>query len=317
VASGEQTPILTLTVNPALDLATGVDRLVPRIKLRCDAPQDDAGGGGVNVSRAIHALGGQSRALVALGGAMGEKHFHLMRAEGLSVERLPLVGETRFSVLLEDRASGEYYRLVMPGPTVDKDEGKRLFASIAAAIAGGALVVGSGSLLPGLTPDFYGRVAAAARVRGAKMIVDTHGDAMKAAINYRPWLIRLNHIEAADLTGRDDGADLNSARLVAQGAAEIAVVADGENGSVVAFEGGQFRVRPVKVAVKGMVGAGDSYVAALTLALARGQDLETANRWGVAAAASAVSAEGTGLCTREGTEALFRALPPTHWISKA
>ena len=317
MAAAEQAPILTITVNPALDLSTGVAALTPRVKLRCDAPREDAGGGGVNVSRAIRALGGQSHAFVALGGAMGEKHFQHLKAEGLAVERYPIAGETRFSLLVEDRGTNQFYRLVMPGPELDKEEAKRLFAAIAASITGGALVVGSGSLLPGLSADFYGRVAAAARVRGARMVLDTHGAALKAALNYRPFLVRLNHIEAAELLGRDAGAEAASRQLVADGAAEVAVVAEGDKGSVVAFEGGQFRIRPPHVEVRGMVGAGDSYVAALTLALSRGADLEAANRRGVAAAAAAVTAEGTALCDRDTAEAMFRALGPTEWIARA
>ena len=82
-----QARILTVTLNPALDVATSAEAVVPELKLRCEAPQVDPGGGGINVSRAIARMGGRSTALVALGGGTGARLCDLMRAEGLAMLR--------------------------------------------------------------------------------------------------------------------------------------------------------------------------------------------------------------------------------------
>lgn len=90
-----QAPILTVTLNPALDLSTAADSVVPDLKLRCDKPVVDPGGGGINVSRAIKIIGGQSTAMVALGGATGQRMADMLKAAGLKVLRLTAPGETR------------------------------------------------------------------------------------------------------------------------------------------------------------------------------------------------------------------------------
>ncbi len=98
-----QAPILTVTLNPALDISTGVDAVVPELKLRCDAPQVDPGGGGINVSRSVARMGGVSTALVALGGATGMRLAGLLTDAGLDVAQLDAPGETRQSLAVSDR----------------------------------------------------------------------------------------------------------------------------------------------------------------------------------------------------------------------
>ena len=111
-----QAPVLTVTLNPALDLSTSTDEVVPELKLRCEAPDIDPGGGGINVSRAIANMGGRSRALVALGGATGTRLCDLLHQTGLPVLRLNAPGETRQSLSVIDRSDGAQFRFVLPGP---------------------------------------------------------------------------------------------------------------------------------------------------------------------------------------------------------
>ncbi|RYI04489.1 MAG: hypothetical protein EON48_15360 [Acetobacteraceae bacterium] len=144
---------------------------------------------------------------------------------------------------------------------------------------------------------------------GAKLILDTHGEALREALPGLPYLIRLNEIEARQLaheTERDATIAELAASLVGRHVAEVVVIGLGGQGSLVTTLEGQFSIAPPKVSVRSMVGAGDSYVAALTLALSRGWSLESANRYGVAAAASAVTREATELCDGLGTEELFK-----------
>lgn len=301
--------ILTVTVNPCLDVTVDVPRLAPQIKLRCGAPVVHPGGGGVNVSRAIRQLGGESRAFVALGGPSGRQLEALLGAE--QIEHIPylLQGETRTSLTVIEQASGHHYRFVLPGPPQEAACGEQMLAVLSKLIDMECrYVVASGSLLPGLGDDFYFRLSDMVRWHGARFIIDAHDRALRAALPGRPYLIRLNEAEARELAGHAE-ADLPighiAADFIARKYAEVVVVGLGAQGSMVTTSDGQFTIAAPKVKVLSAVGAGDSYVAGLTLALSRGWSLEAANRYGVAAAASAVSRASTELCALESTEALF------------
>lgn len=316
-----QLPILTVTLNPALDTTTSVPRLEPQRKLRCSPAVLHPGGGGANVSRAIRELGGSSRAFVALGGHTGHEYSDLLRTAGVDCIEYPLSGETRASMTVMEEESGLHYRFVLPGPPQEPRHGEEILAELGRVIARGVgYVVASGSLLPGIAEDFYARLGDLVRGNNARLILDTHGAALKRGLAGRPYLIRLNQLEAEELAAENSvpssPADV-AAKLVAAGAAEVTVFAMGERGSLVTTRDSQFTIAPPEVTVHSMVGAGDSYVAALTLALARGWSLESANRFGVAAAASAVTREATQLCERTSTErfynetgkAMYLALP--------
>jgi len=309
--------ILTVTVNPSLDITTSTARLEPQRKLRCGPPVMDAGGGGANVSRAILELGGESRAFIGLGGNTGRQFAQLLRQAGVEYVEFPLPGETRSSMTVMEEETGLHYRFVLPGPEQSRNTGEEILAELDRAIDEKVrYVVASGSLLPGLHSDFYARLGDIVRWRGAKLILDTHGEALKQALPGLPYLIRLNEIEARELaheTERDASVADLARSLVGRKVSEVVVIGLGERGSLVTTAEDQFSIAPPKVTVRSMVGAGDSYVAALTLALSRGWSLEAANRYGVAAAASAVTREATELCSHEGTEELFKLTgKPVH-----
>ena len=122
-----QTPVLTLTLNPALDMATTVAAVVPDQKLRCSEPLLDPGGGGLNVSRAIAALGGESLALVALGGLTGDRLAGLIRRESVPFLALTAPGETRQSLTVTDASTGQQYRFMLPGPVWSEADQDRVF----------------------------------------------------------------------------------------------------------------------------------------------------------------------------------------------
>src|SRR5512143_3270454 len=138
--------IVTLTMNPALDIATATDTVVPTHKLRCEAPRYDPGGGGINVARAVHALGGDALAIFPAGGAAGETITRLLRAEGVPYEAVPIAGFTRESLAVEERRSGLQFRFILPGPELGTADQQRCLDRLAAAASQAAYVVASGSL---------------------------------------------------------------------------------------------------------------------------------------------------------------------------
>lgn len=301
-------PILTVTLNPALDITSHVAELKPRQKLRCTEPVIHAGGGGVNVSRAIHELGGQSRAFIALGGHTGAQFQSRLKVSRIVAEIWPLIGETRTSFTMMEDKSGLPYRFVMPGPTISIAEADAILHQLERVIGHyPGYVVASGSLPPGTPLDFYARLGVLTRKAGGRLILDTHGDALKAATAERPYLIRLNHLEAQELAGGDaDRAAHQLARELVEGRyAEIAIVTLGDRGAILSTTEGQVEIRPPHVEMKSGVGAGDSFVGALVFALANGRSIEDAARYGVAAAASAVTTDATELCRRADVDAFY------------
>jgi 6-phosphofructokinase 2 len=297
----DQAPILTLTLNPAIDITTATEKLVPQRKLRCTAPRHHAGGGGANVSRAIKELGGASHAFLLLGGRTGEHYLELLRPSGIDTHVHSAVGETRFSMTVMEQASGEHFRFVLPGPEQPAEAAGSLLEAIMAHVGTrGGFVVASGTLPPGLPVDFYGRIAREVRLAGARLILDTSQPALSAALAARPYCLRINHHEARELVGGEpvEAAEALARRLVADGTTELAIITIGDHGAFVVAPGKFAKIEPPRVKVRSSVGAGDSFVAALTLGLARDWPIEKAARYGVAAAAAAVTTEATELCKR-------------------
>lgn len=98
--------IATLTMNAALDIATSTERIVPTEKLRCREPRHDPGGGGINVARAVHQLGGDALAVFPVGGMSGEMLCHLLKGEKVPHAAVPIGGITRESLAIVERQSG-------------------------------------------------------------------------------------------------------------------------------------------------------------------------------------------------------------------
>lgn len=306
------TDILTITLNPALDFATATEALAPESKLRCEAPAFDPGGGGINVARAIQLLGGQASALIAIGGQTGAELLSRLAMEGVRSIAFQGPGETRQSVSVITRSTGQQYRFVMPGPEWGERDVDRALQAIDRATAGGALVVLSGSQPPGVAKDFPAILSRHVAGREAGLIVDTSGPALRhlAEDTATPlFTLRMDDGEAEDLAGRplptrEDTASF-ARELVDRGAARNVIVARGADGSVLANDRGAWHAKVPEVETRSLVGAGDSFVGAYVLAVAEGATLEDALTRGVAAAGAAVTTDATELCRPEDVAALY------------
>ncbi len=301
---GLQTPVVTLTLNPALDMSSEVAALIPDQKLRCTEPLLDPGGGGLNVSRAIAALGGESLALVALGGLTGDRLAGLIRGEGVPFLALTAPGETRQSLTVTEQSTGRQYRFMLPGPHWSEADQERVFTLLRASARPGAFGVISGSQPPGVPLDFPARLARA--MPGLNVVLDTSGPALIEAVAHPiPGLaiLRMDGDEAETLAGaqlitRSDSADF-AASLVEKGVAKTVILARGADGSVLVDKDRRIFAKAAKVKVKSTVGAGDSFVAGLVLSLARGETPEAALAMGTASASAAVTTDATQLCNRD------------------
>ncbi|MBO6601801.1 MAG: 1-phosphofructokinase family hexose kinase [Roseicyclus sp.] len=304
--------VLTLTLNPALDVSAETPQVVPGPKLRCAEARLDPGGGGVNVSRAIARLGGASRAVVATGGVTGALLCDLLEAEGVQVARLPISGLTRQSFAITDMGAGGQYRFVMPGPVWAAADVDGLWTLLDEVLTRDTLMVVSGSLPPGLSPDLLVGMNARARAAGAAMVLDTSGAALVQAVEQAtaPYhLLRVDGAEADELAGRalttpEDTAAFGRS-LIASGRAEHAVMALGATGTLGISASECFFCRPPLIETVSAVGAGDSLVGAMVMALARGDGFRAAVAFGTAAAGAAVMTPATELCNRSDAEALL------------
>lgn len=305
-----QTPVLTLTLNPALDMATTVPQLVPDQKLRCTEPLLDPGGGGLNVSRAIAALGGESLALVALGGLTGDRLAGLIREESVPFLALTAPGETRQSLTVTEGTTGRQYRFMLPGPVWSEADQERVFMLLRASARPGAIGVISGSQPPGVPVDFPARLARS--MPGLNVVLDTSGAPLREAVNHPIpglYVLRMDGDEAESIAGhaletRAQSADFAES-LVKRGVAQRVIVARGPDGSVMAEAGRRVFTKAAKVQVVSTVGAGDSFVAGFVLCMARGMDSSQALAYGSAAASAAVTTDATQLCRLRDVERLL------------
>jgi 6-phosphofructokinase 2 len=310
-----QTPIVTVTLNPAVDMSTSTGALVPQRKLRCEHPVREPGGGGINVARVVGILGGEACAVCTKGGVVGDLLEKLLRECRIRCEFVTISGETRENVSIEDRSSGALYRFVMPGPEVSAEEFDRVAHAVRAALGDrpeGAVLVISGSMCQGVPDDLFQRVIPAARERGVRVFADVSGAWLERAARAGASFLKPNQHELEEHLGRliDSDDDLLHAAesLRAKGDCEVVFVSLGAAGLLCACREGSFRVNAPAVHVESTIGAGDSTVAGIALALARGASLRDAARMGVAAGSATCMTAGTQLCRREDVERLLRQI---------
>lgn len=311
-------PILTLTINPVVDKSTSIDRVAPEMKLRCDAPTREPGGGGINVSRAIVRLGGASTAVYPSGGFTGKLLEELLAEEDVVQRPLPVKNLTRENFIVFERVTGQQYRFGMPGAHIAEAEWRACLDFIETFDPTPKYIVGSGSLPPGAPIDFYAHLAGVAERIGARMILDTSGDALQVAMQedgtYHPvYLLKPNMRELAQLAGveiiESEQEQEGAARmLIERGKTEVVVVSLGAAGALLVTKDRVRRYRAPTVPIRSAVGAGDSMVGGIVLKLAQGAPVEDAARYGIAAGSAAVMTEGTQLCRLEDTEMLYKRI---------
>lgn len=301
--------VLTFTPNPAIDASTTVERVIPERKLRCRSPRFDPGGGGINVARVIHRLGGDATALFIGGGPTGERLRQLLERDGVASRVVCCEQWTRENVTVLEESSGHQFRFVMPGPDVTTSEWNAALELLREWEPAPPFVVASGTLPPGVPADGFAQVAQVIRQRGSKLVLDTSGPALSHGIRAGVYLVKPNLGELAELSGAKITSEeqmRDAARsIIERGWSEVVVVSLGAQGAcLVTAEQCEQIIAPIVPALS-RVGAGDSMVAGMVLALTRGRPLSEAVRFGAAAGAAAVMQAGTELCHRADVERLF------------
>ena len=292
--------LITLTLNPALDLATTTERVEPTHKLRCGPAQRFAGGGGINVARVLHRLGSDVQAWALAGGAAGAQVRQLLADEGVATAIQPIASDTRENFAVVETTTGQEYRFVLPGPTLQATEWQACLDALADLTTAPRWLIASGSLPPGVPDDFYARLAPGARASGTRLVVDTSGLPLAAALKAGTFLVKPSLRELREVLQQplEQPADWCAAAqaLVHSGQAEIVALSLGAQGAVLATRDGVWQAPALTVsAATGTTGAGDCFLAALVWALDRGDTPPEALRWGMAAGAAALLVPGTAL----------------------
>jgi 6-phosphofructokinase 2 len=297
------TEIRSLTLSPSLDLGAAIDRLDAFAKLRSDVATCEPGGGGVNVSRAVHRVGGRTRAIFAGDDYTGARLGTLLDAEGVPNTRVPCTAPTRENFAIWVRQSSENYHIVVPSPPLEGHEAEACLTALLAPAPGAAEAAGtesvwlvaSGSLPPGVPEDFYARLARAAARQGMPLVLDTHGAPLRHALGEEVFLIKPSLQEFYDLIGEGDQGHLplDERRLIVQ-ARELMtsvhirnlIITLGEGGALLVTRDDHVRAIAPRVRPVSPVGAGDSFLGVCVHALASGQPIREALFRGTAAGAS-------------------------------
>ena len=304
--------IATLTLNPAIDISSEADNVQPTQKTRIFGERIEPGGGGVNVARALTAFEAPVRAIYLAGGSTGRALDDMLEVRGIARTCIPIAGDTRMSLTVFDRSADAEYRFVPEGPRVREPEWQACLAE--AKRCGCDYLIASGSLPRGVPDHFYARLGAVLAESGARFVLDTSGAELKAALEQGGvFLVKPSHCELAELAGRRldtmEGVRDVAARIVEAGQAENVAVTMGAKGGLLVTADGSHFLPAVEVEARSAVGAGDSFLAAMTYGFASGLEAKEAFRLGVAAGAAAVQAPGIELCSAEDVKRLLERVP--------
>lgn len=303
-------------MNPCIDKSAGVERVIVERKLYCKMPTYEAGGGGVNVSRAVKKLGGESKLLYPSGGLLGQLLNDLLEGEKIEHHPIYIEDAIRENVIILEESTGLQYRFGMPGPVLRDEEWQRCLDELGNIKPEPDYIVASGSLPSGVPEDFYARIARIGKEKGIKVIVDAPAKNLNPVLQEGAYLIKPNIREFRELFDgeiKEEPQIKDKARaIVATGQSEVVVISLGAAGVIMAVDRTVEHILPPTVPVISKVGAGDSMVAGIVLSLARGMKEYDAIRFGVAAGTAAVMTPGTELCRREDTERLYQEMTSVY-----
>jgi len=301
--------ILSIALNPAIDIASDAEQVRHTHKTRTQHQQQFPGGGGINVARVIAELGGQCELIYLSGGATGDLLECMLNRTSIRHYPVKISDPVRIAYMVHEVSTGFEYRFVPEGPLVTEAEVKPVFDFLEKSDAD--YFVASGSLPRGVSADTYARMADIAASKNARFVLDTSGDALRVTLSKaRVFLVKPSLGELERYIGRPltrDIAGEAALEIVRSGAAQYVAVTLGVDGALLASADGVLRVPAIEVPVQSAVGAGDSFVAAMTWSLAEGHDIEEAFRFGLAAGAAAVMTPGTELCHRKDVMDLYAA----------
>lgn len=297
--------IITITLNPAIDKTIEITDFRIGALNKVVRTEQDPGGKGINVSRVLHALGGESFATGFLGGSAGRFIKTRLDALGIASQFIEVAGETRTNLKIFDAASFETTEINELGPEIQAEDLEALKAVLENKVTHEDIVILSGSAPKSVSADYYRLLIETAKAAGARVLLDASGQWFEAGIQAHPDFIKPNRAELEEHVKRPlktDEALIEAAReLISDGVKAVGITL-GSEGALYVTAVSAHRMYPLKVRVHSAVGAGDAFVAAYALGLSRSMPIETLLKMAVAASAGAVETPGTKPPTKEWVE---------------
>ncbi|MCW7075981.1 MAG: 1-phosphofructokinase [Candidatus Syntrophoarchaeum sp.] len=293
--------IYTITLNPALDRTLWVKKTQSEDSNRIEREQRYAGGKGIDVSRVLTTLGISNKALGFVGGFAGEELEGRLLNAGVACDFIRISGETRTNIIINEMSTGNQLVFNAMGPEIKPYELMQMIHKIE-KLEKPEMVVISGSLPPGVHPVIYQNIIEILKKRGARVILDADGDALKVGIQGFPDVFKPNVYELSRLVNRElKGIDeiVTAASRIHEEGVEIVLVSMGARGIILIGEKEEYWAYPPEVEVENTIGAGDSAVAGFVYGLARGKNLKEALVYAVAAGTATTLMPGTALCKRD------------------
>jgi 1-phosphofructokinase family hexose kinase len=299
--------IVTVTLNPAMDQTLVVPKFVAGDTLRVKASGVDPGGKGINVSRVIRELGGESIAMGFAPGGLGSYVLQTLEAQGIICDFIRTSGEMRTNITLLDESRQLNTILSEAGPETEAEAVPELKERLRRILRPGDWLVIAGSIPPPISPSIYADLIRDANEMGVHTLLDADGEALAHGAAAQPEILKGNRREIERLIGSrlgDEASTLEAAVKVREMGIPLVLVTRGKQGAIgvgeQAFRGIAPRVRAISA-----VGSGDAFLAGVVVTLNRGGSLEEAMQLGIAAGTAAVLTPGTELCHRREVDILF------------
>ena len=299
---GSEDMIYTCTLNPAIDYIVHLDQFQLGGLNRAVSTAKFAGGKGINVSRVLTRFGAENTALGFLGGFTGDFIVNELDKEGICHQFVRVMEDTRINVKVK---AGKETEINGQGPAVTLKESGQFKALIEQLNEGDILLL-AGSVLSSLPENYYVQLVRISEARGIKVAIDTSGPILKKLLEYKPFFIKPNHHELGelfqtDIQSKEQAASL-AKKLVDKGIENVIVSMAGE-GALFVNKNFVLSAKPPKGRVKNSVGAGDSMVAGFLAGYTKGNTMQEAFRFSVAAGSATAFSED--LCTKEQAEQLY------------
>jgi 1-phosphofructokinase len=301
--------IITVTMNPAIDKTADLDRLERGGLNRLKNVIVDAGGKGINVSKTIKELGGETIATGFVGGSGGVLIKKVLLEQGIQSDFIEIKNEIRTNLKVVE-ADGYVTELNEPGPYVTEEELELLTAKLLRYANEDTLFVLAGSIPNGINKSVYKTLTQKLKEKGAKVFIDADGELFINSLEASPDFIKPNRHELEEYFHMDYRVDEDELvtmgeRLLDKGIRMVAISL-GQMGALFITKEKVLRCPGLKVEAHSTVGAGDAMVAALSYGLNQGLALEECAKLGLATSAGAVTTKGTKPPKRELVDELLQ-----------
>ena len=288
--------IYTVTLNPAIDKTVEIEGLNLGGVNRISKMRTDVGGNGINVSKVISKLSGDSIAMGIVGGSTGEDIENGLSEMGIKTDFVKVSGATRVNLKIIDVENNVNTDINEPGVEVSADVIAEVESKLSSTIKKGDIVVLAGSAPKGAPVDVYAKLVRLCNAHEACPVLDVDGAFLQPALDAKPYLIKPN-IDELSRFFKVNIADKKEAviyakKLVEQGIQKVVVSLGGDGALFVDAEGAYY-AHPVPVTVRSTVGAGDSMVGAICLGLDKGYSIGEIIKLSIATSAANVTCSGT------------------------